>query len=163
MPASGVAWLLITCFSTATAQTTATPPRIPSTTINGIAVNCEMGKKAPVLVDVYVLDSATVPRLVSLIKMIENRDAKNDSQSAALTSRFDEMIGIMKKAKPLLHTHTDRTGSFTGEIPAAGKVIVLGYAEVEDHPYFYSYKQLAISGRNVVDVTLDFGGYCSNR
>jgi hypothetical protein len=52
-----------------------------------------------------------------------------------LTPRLDEMIRIVKSAKPLAHAKSSRNGSFVGEIPSVGNVIVFGYAETEDHPY----------------------------
>jgi hypothetical protein len=36
--------------------------------VKGVTISCELGAKSPVVVDVYILDSAKMPRLVSLIK-----------------------------------------------------------------------------------------------
>ena len=129
--------------------------------VKGVAISCEMGAKSPVTVDVYILDSAKFPRLVTLIQMIGSSDPRNDKQSIQLTPRLDEMIRIVKRAKPLAHTKSGRNGSFASEIPSVRNVIVFGYAETEDHPYFYEYKQVAISGRSSIDVVLDFGHYCA--
>jgi len=130
--------------------------------VKDVAISCELGGKSPVFVDVYIFDSAKVPRLVTLIKMIESSDPRNDKQSIQLTPRFDEMVRIIKRTQPLAHTKTDRVGSFRTEIPSVGSVIVFGYAEPEDHPYFYEYKRVVVSGRSSVDVVLDFGHYCSS-
>jgi hypothetical protein len=130
--------------------------------IKGTAISCELGHKSPVVVDVYILDSAKAPRLVALIKMIERGDPGNDQQSIQLIPRFDEMMRIVKSTTPLAHMKTDRAGSFRSKIPSVGDVIVFGYAEVEDHPYFYEYKQVTVSGQSSIDVTLDFGHYCSS-
>ena len=131
--------------------------------IKGTAISCELGDKSPLFVDVYVFDSARVPHLVGLIKTVESDAFRRDDQDGHLFPQwFTAVMRSVKGSRSLVHTHTDRAGFFRAEIPNIDNVLVFGYANVEDHPFFFEYKKLAINGRLSVDVVLDFGHYCAS-
>jgi hypothetical protein len=134
----------------------------PAITVKGVAVNCDFGPKAPVsMLSVRIFDAAKVPRLVASIKKIETT-ATGDSYE--ITRRTDAMLRTFRASTPISQTKTNRSGTFRMEIPnEVRQIIVFGYGEPEDYPYFFDYKQLAVSAGTTIDVMLDVPGYCASR
>jgi hypothetical protein len=123
--------------------------------VKGVASNCEIKNALLPFMDVYIFDSAKVPRLVRLIKTLDTR--KEDPGGKLFPQWFAEVKKLVKGTKPLVHTKTNRAGSFKTEIPRVQNIVVFSYADLDDVPFYYAYRRVAISGRSSIDIVLEFG------
>ena len=128
--------------------------------VKGVVVNCDLGPRAPVsLLEIRVFDTTKVPRLAASIKALESPEHVGEKEA---TRRLDAMIRIGRASTPLGQIKTDRSGLFRIEIPnSTTKIIIFGYGEREDYPYFYTYQQASALPRSTVDLALEIGQYCT--
>lgn len=130
--------------------------------VKGIARICSDGRQYPAPLDVYVFDAAKVPRLVNSLKMIDSGGPLNDQKSIErFDARFAALLRLVKSIKPLAHIMSDRSGAFSVGVPTVANLIIFGYAEREDYPFFWAHKEVVVSKERSVDVLLDVGNSCS--
>lgn len=134
-----------------------------SIVLKGNAIDCEIGKRHAAAVDVYVFDAAKVPEMANLLKSIESSGPLDDSESIQrFSQRFSRMVKLLKSNKPLARLKPGQDGKFEVRVPAVENLIVIGYGEPLDQPFYWDHRELAVSHKSTVDVLLDIGDYCSS-
>lgn len=125
----------------------------PRVVIVGTTLDC-IGGKAHHTVGVEVFVFPRSPTLTNLIGGVTKATDQN------VFDRFGKLIKYVKGTRALAHTKSNRDGSFRVEIPDQDKIIVLGYLETEDDPFYWMHSDIDIAHRSSVSITLD---YCQNR
>jgi hypothetical protein len=127
-------------------------------TINGTTTDCFAGRTfRPRGVEVYLFDAAKYPRITTLMKDLDGSGPLNDQESIErFDKRYAELIKLVKGTAPLARAKSDRAGSFRATIADTESVIVFGYAELEDRPFYFTHAVVAVSHRSNISVVLDF-------
>jgi hypothetical protein len=93
------------------------------------------------------------PRSAQLMNLIDGARKATDEN---IFDRFNRLIKYVKSTKTLARTHSDTQGLFKIEIPESDKVIVFGYMETEDNPFYWMYSEIDIGHRSLVSVPLNY-------
>ena len=129
---------------------TAAPERA---VLTGTTLDCVAGTaRRTAGVEVSIFPKS--PQLTSLIEGVQKATDEN------IFYRFDKLIKFVKGTRALARVKSDSNGAFKVEIPALGQVIVFGYMETEDNPFYWMHSDVDIAHRSSVTVVLD---YCKQR
>jgi len=123
------------------------------TVVTGNTQDCLAGK----VYRTAGVEVSVLPKSAQLVALIEAVQKANDNN---VFDRFDKLIQFVHGAKTLGRTKSGRDGSFRVEIPAVEEVIVFGYLETEDNPFYWMSIEVNLNHRRTVSVTLD---YCQAR
>ena len=76
-------------------------------------------------------------------------------------TQYSQMLVLDTTTTALARTTSGSNGAFSVTIPPTDSVLVVGYEDVEDHPYFYSYT--VVPGQSSLSFVLDMslGGPCT--
>ena len=138
-------------------------PAATTVVLSGTTQDCWERTPDPVSgVTLSVFQKSKAAKLITQLKAMDNATFANGDYLAM--SRFDKqyvaMVALGKKTAALARGTSGSDGAFAFTVTAVDSVLVVGYAAVEDEPYYYSYK--VVSGLSNLSFVLDMTrGHCN--
>jgi hypothetical protein len=116
--------------------------------VSGVNVSSfRVGDARPLLNQLRMMDTLSIP----------DTDPRAFDRFLA---QYSQMLVLDTTTTPLARATSASNGAFSLSIPPTDSVLVVGYEDVEDQPFFYSYT--VIPGRSSLNFILDMspGGPC---
>lgn len=133
--------------------------------VSGSARDCFEGREVPVRgVSVSAFDLAGAQELMGHLKTMDRATFAEGDFGAMdrFGAQYSRMLSLVDSTKALARTTSDANGAFDFTVTAIDSVLVVGHQEVEDEPYYHSYK--AIPGRSTTPFILDMSrGACRHQ
>lgn len=132
--------------------------------LSGTAKDCFEANRITVPdVIVAAFDPATNQNIVGLLRAMDTVSfAENDP--GAMTrfgSSYSQLINLVGTSTALARATSGAAGAFSLSFPARDSILVVGYQEVEDEPFYYGYKM--VGGQANAPLALDMSrGGCSH-
>ena len=131
--------------------------------LSGSARDCFDGREVPVRgVKVSAFDLGQAQQLMGHLKTMDRATFAEGDFGAMdrFGAQYSRMISLVDSTKALARTISDTNGVFGFTVTAVDTVLIVGHLEIEDEPYYHSYK--SIPGRSTTPFTLDMSrGTCS--
>jgi hypothetical protein len=118
----------------------------------------------PAKVDIYLLDPLKSLEIVATLNDMEKQmPRENDQNMDAFFASYQRLTSLIQKANALGHVRSDEAGRFSfRDLKANMKTVLLGIAEREDEPAYYTYVRLKLElGKNSVILDFDRGSACT--
>lgn len=132
--------------------------------LSGIAQDCFEGASVPVRdVNVTVFDYSHADKLVTQLRAMDKATFA-DGDTAAMTrfeAQYSELMTLVNRTHQMAQGTSGADGKFSYTVKAVDSVLVVGYEDLEDAPYYYSYA--SVPARSNASFVLDMSrGTCSN-
>jgi hypothetical protein len=130
----------------------------------GETQDCFAGKLIhPARVDVILFDSPKGAEISAILNDLDKQaPTRNDQNVAAFFASYERLKSAIRNTEALAHTQSDNTGRFSFRgLKSGAKVLLLGFAEREDDPAYYTYTRFTLQpGRNSVRLDFNRGVVC---
>lgn len=133
---------------------------VSNVVVTGTATDCFQAGRvqvSDVSVSAFSGDNAA---LVSLLRSMDTITFAE--QDADAMSRFEgkylELISLADTSAALGRDTTNLTGAFTLDVPPGDSLLIFGYAELEDEPFYYGYKVVGGQVSQAVELDMSLGG-----
>ena len=118
---------------------------LPSVVLTGAAKDCQGRTYVQVPgVTVAAFSPTKNRKMVDLLKSMDTA-VFVDGDTAAMTrfgSQYSQLVGLVTASTALARATSSSTGDFSLTIAALDSALVVGYADVEDEPYYYTYRMV---------------------
>jgi hypothetical protein len=132
--------------------------------LSGVTQGCFTQNEPQIVSDVNItaFHVANARALFNQLKMMDTLRIPDTDPSALdrFLAQYSQMLVLDTTTTPLARATSASNGAFSLGIPPTDSVLVVGYEDVEDQPFFYSYT--VIPGRSSLNFILDMspGGPC---
>lgn len=145
--------LLLAAFSSTEAQTV---------TLRGTATDCFAGQaiKSPE-VRIAAFDAARSKEMLKTLRAMDESGIYVEGDTnymRRLGRQYDRVTQLTKSSRALARVISDAEGLFTLRIAPTDSVLIFGYEETEDEPFYYSYTVVAGRASRSVNLDMTRGG-----
>lgn len=125
--------------------------------LSGTAQSCS-GGKPPTIVGVKGINVSAFnkTRVTSLVTLLRNMDTATFPDSTAMQqfiTNYNQMVSLTNSSTAIARTTSGSTGAFSINTSPVDSVLIVGYANDEGQPAYYSYKM--VGGRASSSFVLD--------
>lgn len=132
--------------------------------LSGKAQSCSGGKPAAIVgvkgINVSAFNKNKVASLVTLLRNMDTATFPDSTAMGQFIANYNQMVSLTNSSTAIARTTSGSTGAFTINTSPVDSVLVVGYANSEGQPAYYSYKM--VGGRGSSSFVLDMSrGDCS--
>jgi hypothetical protein len=133
---------------------------MPNVVLTGAAKDCQGRTYVQVPgVTVAAFNPTKNRKMVDLLKAMDTASFV-DGDTAAMTrfgSKYSQLVGLVTTSTALARATSSSTGDFSLTFAALDSALVVGYADVEDEPYYYSYGMVGGRANSVFALDMSRG------
>jgi len=132
--------------------------------LSGTAQSCSGGKPAAIVgvqgINVSAFNKPKVPSLLTLLRNMDTATFPDSTAMAQFIANYNQMVSLTNSSTAIARTTSGSNGAFSINTSPVDSVLIVGYANNEGQPAYYSYKM--VGGRASSSFVLDMSrGDCS--
>jgi hypothetical protein len=132
--------------------------------LSGTAKSCSGGKPAAIVgvqgINVSAFNKTRVSSLVTLLRNMDTATFPDSTAMAQFIANYNQMVSLANSSTAIARSTSGSNGAFSISTSPVDSVLIVGYANNEAQPAYYSYKM--VGGRASSSFVLDMSrGDCS--
>ena len=125
--------------------------------LNGTTQSC-FGGRPPIPVNVgginrSAFNTTKVPTLLTLLRSMDTASSSDSAGMAQFDAKYVQMVSLTNSSTALARVTSGSDGAFTVSISPVDSVLIVGFADNEGQPFYYSYG--IVGGRSSHSIVLD--------